>query len=145
MRKIFWVLVILLFCSIAGFAQNISDEHVTGHVLNKVSKEYIQFINISLKGTTLGTVTDATGHYFLKNLPTGKFIMVVSGVGYKTIEKELDLTSVKSVEMNFEMEEDQIMLESVVVSANRNETNRREAPSIVNVLSPKIFENTNSV
>jgi len=95
MRKIFWVLVILLFCSIAGFAQNISDEHVTGHVLNKVSKEYIQFINISLKGTTLGTVTDATGHYFLKNLPTGKFIMVVSGVGYKTIEKNWILLLLK--------------------------------------------------
>jgi len=145
MRKIVWVLEILLFCSIAGFAQNKSDEHVTGHVLNKASKDYIPYINISLKGTTLGTVTDATGHYFLKNLPTGKFIMVVSGVGYKTIEKEIDLTSVKSLEMNFELEEDQIMLESVVVSANRNETNRREAPSIVNVIGPKIFENTNSV
>jgi outer membrane receptor for ferrienterochelin and colicins len=145
MRKILWVLVILLLCSIAGFAQNISDEHVTGHVLNKATKEYIPFINISLKGTTLGTVTDATGHYFLKNLPTGKFIMVVSGVGYKTIEKEIDLTSVKSLDMNFEMEEDQIMLESVVVSANRNETNRREAPAIVNIISPKVFENTNSV
>ena len=145
MRKILWVLVILLLCSIAGFAQNISDEHVTGHVLNKATKEYIPFINISLKGTTLGTVTDATGHYFLKNLPIGKFTIVVSGVGYKTIEKEIDLTSVKSIDLNFEMEEDQIMLESVVVSANRNETNRREAPSIVNVLSPKTFENTNSV
>ena len=145
MRKILWVLVILLLCSIAGFAQNISDEHVIGHVLNKATKEYIPFISISLKGTTLGTVTDATGHYFFKNLPTGKFIMVVSGVGYKTIEKEIDLTSVKSLDMNFEMEEDQIMLESVVVSANRNETNRREAPAIVNIISPKVFENTNSV
>ncbi len=145
MRKILWVLIILLISSIAGFAQNISDEHVTGHVLNKASKEYIPFINISLKGTTLGTVTDATGHYFLKNLPTGKFIIVVSGVGYKTIEKEIDLISVKSLDMNFEMEEDQIMLESVVVSANRNETNRREAPAIVNIISPRIFENTNSV
>jgi len=37
------------------------------------------------------------------------------------------------------------MLESVVVSANRNETNRKEAPTIVNIISPKIFENTNSV
>jgi outer membrane receptor for ferrienterochelin and colicins len=145
MRKILWVLIILLISSLVGFAQNISDEHVTGHVLNKVSKEYIPFINISLKGTTLGTVTDATGHYFLKNLPSGKFIIVVSGVGYKTIEKEIDLISVKSVELNFEMEEDQIMLESVVVSANRNETNRREAPAIVNIISPKVFENTNSV
>jgi outer membrane receptor for ferrienterochelin and colicins len=145
MRKILWVLIILLFSSIAGFAQNISDEHVTGHVVNKTSKEFIPFINISLKGTTLGTVTDATGHYFLKNLPTGKYLMVISGVGYKTIEKEIDLTSAKSLEMNFEMEEDQIMLESVVVSANRNETNRKEAPTIVNIISSKIFESTNSV
>jgi|WetSurMetagenome_2_1015567.scaffolds.fasta_scaffold13406_5 outer membrane receptor for ferrienterochelin and colicins len=145
MRKILWVLIILLFSSIAGFAQNVSDEHVTGHVVNKTSKEFIPFINVSLKGTTLGTVTDATGHYFLKNLPTGKYLMVISGVGYKTIEKEIDLTSVKSLEMNFEMEEDQIMLESVVVSANRNEINRKEAPNIVNIISPKIFESTNSV
>jgi outer membrane receptor for ferrienterochelin and colicins len=145
MKKNLWVLVILLFCSISGFAQNTPDEHVTGHVINITSKEYIPFINISIKGTTIGTTTDATGHYFLKNLPSYKYILVVSGVGYKTIEKEIDLTSVKSLDMNFEMEEDQIMLESVVVSANRNETNRREAPAIVNIISPKIFENTNSV
>jgi outer membrane receptor for ferrienterochelin and colicins len=145
MKNNLWVSVILLFCSIAGFSQNISDEHVTGHVVNITSKEYIPFINISIKGTTIGTATDATGHYFLKNLPTGKFTMVVSGVGYKTIEKEIDLTSVKSLEENFEMEEDQIMLEGVVVSANRNETNRREAPTIVNIISPKGFEITNSV
>lgn len=145
MRKILWVLIILIFSSMAGFAQNTSDEHVTGHVVNKASKEFIPFINISLKGTTLGTVTDASGHYFLKNLPTGKYLMVVSGVGYKTIVNEIDLASVKSIEMNFEMEEDQIMLESVVVSANRNETNRKEAPTIVNIISPKFFENTNSV
>ncbi|NMC61251.1 MAG: TonB-dependent receptor, partial [Candidatus Methanofastidiosa archaeon] len=39
----------------------------------------------------------------------------------------------------------QIQLESVVVSANRNEVNRKEAPTIVNIISPKLFENTNSV
>jgi outer membrane receptor for ferrienterochelin and colicins len=88
---------------------------------------------------------DATGHYFLKNIPSGKYLIVVSGVGYKTIEKEIDLTLVKSIEMNFELEYDQIMLESVVVSANRNETNRREAPALVNIINGKIFENTNSV
>ena len=49
MRKILWVLIILLICSIAGFAQNISDEHVTGHVVNKTTKEYIPFIKYILK------------------------------------------------------------------------------------------------
>ena len=32
-----------------------------------------------------------------------------------------------------------------MVSANRNETNRKEAPTIVNLITPKLFENTNSV
>jgi len=43
------------------------------------------------------------------------------------------------------MEEDAIMLDNVVVSANRNETKRREASNIVNVLTGKLFETTNSV
>ncbi len=145
MKKNLWVLVILLFCSTAGFTQNISDAHITGHVVNKTTKEYIPLISVALKGTTIGTTTDATGHYFLKNLPTGKFTMVVSGIGYKSVEKEIDLTSVKNIDADFELEEDQIMLEGVVVSANRNETNRKEAPTIVNIISPKIFESTNSV
>lgn len=145
MRKILWVLIILLISSIAGFAQNNSDEHVTGHVVNKTTKEYIPWISVVLKGTTIGTTTDATGHYFLKNIPNGKFTMVVTGVGYKPVEKEIDLTSVKAIDADFELEEDQIMLEGVVVSSNRNETKRKEAPSIVNIISPKMFENTNSV
>ena len=142
--KIILVLFLILG-QIVAYAQNSSDDHITGHVVAKTTKEYIPFINITLKGTTIGTATDATGHYFLKNIPTGTFTMLVSGIGYKSIEKEIDLTSVKSIEADFELEEDQIMLGSVVVTANRNETNRREAPSIVNLISPKIFEQTNSV
>lgn len=145
MKKYLWSLIILLFCSMAGFSQNKSDAHITGHVVNITTKEYVPLISVVLKGTTIGTTTDATGHYFLKNLPAGKFTMVVSGIGYKSAEKEIDLTTVKNIEADFELEEDQIMLEGVVVSANRNETNRKEAPTIVNVISPKIFENTNSV
>ena len=43
------------------------------------------------------------------------------------------------------MEEDLIGLNEVVVTANRNETNRQEAPVIVNVISPKIFQAANAV
>jgi outer membrane receptor for ferrienterochelin and colicins len=145
MIKKIWVLIILLSCSISGFTQNKTDANINGHVINKSSKEHIPYINVSIKGTTIGIATDATGHYFLRNLPVGKFSIVVSGVGYKSEEKEITLVLGKTIEVNFEMEEDQIQLESVVVSANRNEVNRKEAPTIVNIISPKLFENTNSV
>ena len=145
MIKKIWILIILLFCSIAGFNQEKTNANITGYVINQVSKEYIPYINVSIKGTTIGTTTDATGHYFLRNLPVGKFSIVVSGMGFKSEVKEITLVAGKTIEVNFEIEKDPIQLESVVVSASKNEVNRKEAPTIVNIISPELFENTNSV
>ena len=121
-----------------------SDANIIGHVLDKNSGEHLPYITIALKGTTVGTVTDATGHYFLKNLPEGNFLMEVSSVGYKTVTRNVALKKGKTLEENFELEEDAIALDGVVVSANRNETTRRMAPTLVNVVDLKLFESTNS-
>lgn len=145
MKKYKWFLVISFFCSMFGFSQQKTDANIHGHVINKANKKHVSYVNVLLKGTTIGTATDETGHYYLKNLPVGKFSIVVSGIGYKSEEKEIILVAGKTLEVNFEIEEDPIQLESVVVSATRNEVNRKEASTIVNIISPRIFENTNSV
>lgn len=124
---------------------NPSDANIVGHVVDRNTGEHIAFITLFLKGTTLGTSTDASGHYYLKNLPEGKFTLVMKSLGYKTVEKTVVLKKGKTQEINFEAEEDQIALDAVVVSANRNETTRRLAPSLVNVLDSKLFETTNAV
>lgn len=68
---------------------NKSDANIIGHVLDKNTEEHLSFISVSLKGTTIGTMTDASGHYFLKNLPEGEFTMEVSAVGYKTVSRKV--------------------------------------------------------
>lgn len=68
-----------------------SDANIIGHVLDKKTGEHLSYITIALKGTTIGTVTDATGHYFLKNLPEGDFVLEASSVGYKTISRNVTL------------------------------------------------------
>lgn len=70
--------------------------------------------------------------------------MEVSAVGYKTVSRKVTLRKGKTLEENFEIEEDLIALDGVVVSANRSETTRRMAPTLVNVMDVKVFENTNS-
>lgn len=121
-----------------------SDANIIGHVLDKATKEHLSYINVSLKGTTVGTVTDQTGHYFLKNLPEGKFTLVASSVGYKSKYVDVTLVKGKTLEIDFELDEDNVLLEGVVVSANRNETKRRLAPTLINVVDFKMFETTNS-
>lgn len=138
--------ILLILClSLSTYGQKKTDANINGHVVNKGTGEHVPYINISLKGTTIGVTTDGTGHYFLKNLPVGNCTLVASGIGYKTVEKALKLVSGKTLEVNFEIDEDKIQLDAVVVTANRNEVNRKESPSIVNVINPRVFETTNSV
>ncbi len=122
-----------------------TDANLNGHIIDKNTGEHIPFFTVALKGTTIGTATDETGHYFLKNLPLGTHTIRVNGVGYRSAEKTITLAKGETLELNFEVEEDVIQLETVVVSANKNETSRMEAPVVVNVITPKLFENTNSV
>lgn len=140
-------LLLGLFCRAdeKGSVKKTTDANVNGHIIHKETGEHLPFLTILLKGTNIGTATDESGHYFMKNLPLGKYTLRVQGVGYKTVEKEIEIVKGKTQEINFVIEDDVVMLEGAVVTANRNETDRREAPVIVNVLSPKIFENTNSV
>lgn len=121
-----------------------SDANIVGHILDKNTKEHLSYITVALKGTTIGTVTDATGHYFLKNLPEGEFMLEVSSIGYKTVTRKVVLKKGKTLEEDFEIEEDAVALDGVVVSANRSETTRRLAPTLVNVVDLKLFEQTNS-
>ncbi|WP_075559067.1 MULTISPECIES: TonB-dependent receptor [Parabacteroides] len=124
---------------------NASDANVFGHVLDKETGEHLPFITVILKGTTIGTTTDNSGHYFLKNLPEGKFTLEFKYLGYKTVTREVKLEKGKTQEVNVEMEEDRIALDGVVVSANRSETSRRLAPTLVNVIDSKVFNTTSAV
>ena len=146
MNKTF-IYILLCFCCVFAVANaeehnalNPSDANIVGHIIDKKTGEHLPFINLFLQGTTIGTTTDATGHYYLKNLPEGEFTLVMKALGYKTIEQQVKLKRGKTLEINFEAVEDAVSLDGVVVSANRNETTRRMAPSLVNVLDSKTFE-----
>lgn len=147
-----YILSLMCFISVLStHADNLTDKktktdaNLNGHVTDKNTGEHIPFLTVTLKGSTIGTATDETGHYFLKNLPLGTYVIRVNGVGFRSAEKQITLKKGETQELNFEVEEDNIQLETVVVSANKNETSRMEAPVVVNVLTPKLFENTNSV
>mgnify|MGYP002733160622 FL=1 len=136
--------LVVFDCLVFASEKKQTDANLVGHVVDKSTKEHLAFVNIAIEGTTIGTTTDASGHYFLKNLPEGDFTLVVSSIGYATITKRVSVMKNTTQEVDFEMEEDAILLDNVVVSTNRGETKRREAVNIVNVLTPKTFELNNA-
>ncbi len=134
----------IIYAQADASAPNQTDANIYGHVLEKKTQEHLPFVTIKLQGTTIGITTDATGHYFLRNLPVGEFTMEVSMIGFTTITKDVKLEANRTLEINFEMEESSVSLDAVVVSANRNETTRRMAPSLVSVVDMQTLNVTNS-
>ena len=70
---------------------NPSDANIVGHILDKKTGEHLSFINVYLHGTTIGTTTDATGHYYMKNLLTSASFWYIIGTTneYFVIESSL--------------------------------------------------------
>lgn len=121
-----------------------SDSNIFGHVISATDNEHIPYATISIEGTTLGCAANGTGHYTINNLPVGDLTIVVSAIGFDTQRIAYTSRLSTSTELNFTLVESSTFVDEVVVSATRNETNRRNTATVVNVASSKLFEGTAS-
>ena len=146
MKKIFSVFVMLcsLLFSSAAMANTPTDAHIAGHVLDAHTQEHLSFVNVQIKGTSMGCLTDESGHYYLKNLPEGKHTIIFSMMGYEPLEKSVVLHRDTLVEINVAISEKSFLMDNVVVTANKYATKQKEVATIVNVISPLIIESTTS-
>jgi len=143
MKKYIWMLFIIILYASTLFSQKKTDANIFGHVVG--NNTHISFATVSVKGTTMGVNTDETGHYQLINLPAGTHTLIARYVGFKPSEKEITIKSGETLEINFDLEQDILGLEEVVVTADRSEMKRTESVTIVNTLSPKLFSSAQSV
>ncbi len=121
-----------------------TDANIFGHIIDASTGEHIPFATVAIMNSTIGCAADATGHYNINNIPEGVHIVVVSAVGYNTIYHNYTAKKGISTELNFTLTESSTIVDEVVVSATRNQTNRRETATVVNVASTKLFEGTAS-
>ncbi len=144
LRKSLSVFVLAIAFTTITMAQKApTNANISGHVL--CSGEQLPYFSIIIEGTTIGTVSNSNGYYHLNNLPEGEFTIKAQSVGYKSQTKIVHTQADETIELNFNVDKDIIALEQIVVSANRNEVNRKEASSIVNTITAQLFESTNSV
>jgi outer membrane receptor protein involved in Fe transport len=119
--------LLFFFCSLLFLIlqiNNLSFAGTTGKISGKVidasSKEPLIGANIILEGTTLGAATDFDGNYFIINIPPGTYNVRTSLVGYTSVTFTNVKVSVdQTTNVDFELSEEAVELEGVVVSATR--------------------------
>ena len=125
-------------------SQEKTDAMLFGDVKSAKTLEHIPYSTIMVKGTNIGTTADGTGHYKLANLPVGKCTIVARAIGYKQQEKEVVMERDKAVKIFFQLEEDVLSLEQVVVTATRTEHHLKDVPVRTEIISAKTIENKNA-
>lgn len=99
------------------------ERTVTGKVTSSEDGSGVPGVSILLKGTTSGTVSDASGSYSL-SVPSAGGTLVFSFVGLVTQEVEIGTRS----NVDVKMESDVRQLSEVVVTAQNIERNKNELP-----------------
>jgi iron complex outermembrane recepter protein len=119
MTKLYKMLLFLVLFSTVSFAQQYT---ISGVVQSSTSGEKLFGANIVLIGTTQGTTSDENGKYSMKVSP-GTYTIRCSYIGYKKVEKEVDVKN--DVTVNFSLKDYQFTL-NVEVIADRAKD--RETP-----------------
>ena len=90
---------------------------ISGRVISTVEKEVVDFATVYLKGTNRGATTDEKGLYHLK-AAAGDYTLVVSAIGYTTVEKKVTLKAGERIRVNVTIAPQVTELNEVVVSTS---------------------------
>ncbi len=131
----------LLIAATSVFSQN-DQATISGQVTS--NNEPVPFATVFVQNGTNGTTSNADGYYELKVDP-GALSLQVSSQGYRKTETTITVSANESVTLNFEMIEDILGLDEVVISATRNRVERRSAPVVVSTLKPRLLTATQSI
>lgn len=128
---------LLLLISILAFSQH--KTMISGKVLS-TEKTTVDFATVYLKGTNYGGTTNEEGIYHLQ-APAGEYTLVVSAIGYKTVEKPVKLMRGERTKMNVVISPQATELDEVVVVSNGVTRLKRSAFNAV-ALDTKALQNS---
>ena len=99
-----------------GHGKGRHDIALSGRVVT-TGKEPVDFATVYLKDTRFGCATDEKGLYRLQ-IPSGKYTLVVSMIGFETYEQEIEINGEKETRVDVTLQPSVEELEEVVVVSN---------------------------
>lgn len=108
----YWLVLICALCAFASAAQKIT---VSGKVVDKETKEPLQFATVGIVGKSIGTITNLQGEFDF-HIPDEfrNNILAITMLGYKTFEAPA--WSLLSDSLVIKVEKSNLVLNEVVVS-----------------------------
>ncbi len=131
------IYLILSCCMCLLFVSSTMHAQTTVKGVVKDQFDVLIGANVTIAGTTIGTVTDYDGSFELSSSQALPWDLEISYVGYAT---KTVTVSDPSAKVSVRLEEEGLMGAEVVVSASRKREKVQEAPASISVISARKLE-----
>ncbi len=111
---------------------------IRGFVYDKKNGEPIIFTNVYLYKTTYGSSTDVNGYFSISKIPPGDYTLMVTYLGYDTVRMDMSVASGDIITKQLFLAESAINLETVNISAERQDVKTETRTSVVKITPKEI-------
>lgn len=111
---------ILLLCQFISFAQENSG-FLKGTVKTS-QNEPAPFVNLLIKHSQAGAITDEEGNFNFKAVPAGKQIIVIKAVGFEQMEQSVVIESDQTTTLDIVLKSSATQLQAVEVTGRKEQT-----------------------
>ncbi|WP_026947055.1 TonB-dependent receptor [Algoriphagus marincola] len=108
---------LIIFC-ISSWSVFGQSGKIKGLVTNQDGNP-IEFANISVKGTSKGAVSTASGSFEILGLSDGQFTVTASSIGFEAVSQTVTINSGGTVEISFSLQEVLQGLQTVEITGRR--------------------------
>ncbi|MEX0720468.1 MAG: TonB-dependent receptor [Balneolaceae bacterium] len=116
-KKIILVLIALFTGVMSAVAQDGGNGQVEGTITDDTNDEVLIGASVMVKGSSLGSATNADGEYVIRRVPAGPQILTISYLGYQTVEREVEVIAGETIEVNVALAPQALEGQDVTISA----------------------------
>src|SRR4029079_18309326 len=133
-RKRVCCLLVSLFICFVGYSQSLVA--IQGNIKDERSNP-VSYASVYLLNSHFFAISDTSGKFAIKNIPGGNYILVVSAIGYATINENIQITKESETSLDIQLTDALKQLDEVIVTAEKKEENVQRIASSVSALNAK--------
>ena len=130
--------MVSLFICFVGYSQSLVA--IQGNIKDERSNP-VSYASVYLLNSNFFAVSDTSGSFMIKNIPEGNYTLVVSAVGYATINEVIQITKQGQTPFDLRLTDASRQLDEVIVTAEKKEENVQAIPSSISALNAKSINN----
>lgn len=138
--------LLIIFLAIAQLTAVAQSGGTVQGTVNSSDGQPAEYVNVSIEGTSKGTVADRKGFFEIRNVKAGTHTITASFVGLGSQKKLIQVTDGEITRVDFTMQENTQQLEEIVVSGSKlhSESPFVSKMPLKNLENPQVYSSVSS-